>query len=29
MKYKIVFTEKAKRQLKKIDKYTASLILGG
>ncbi len=28
MKYKIIFTDKAKKQLKKIDKYTASLILG-
>lgn len=28
MTYKIVFTEKAKKQLKKIDKYTASLIIG-
>ncbi len=28
MKYKVIFTEKAKKQLKKIDKYTASLIIG-
>ena len=28
MKYKVVFTDKAKRQLKKIDKYTSSLIIG-
>ena len=28
MTYKIVFTERAKKQLKKIDKYTASLIIG-
>ena len=28
MKYKIIFTEKAKKQLKKLDKYTSSLILG-
>lgn len=28
MKYKVVFTEKAKKQLKKLDKHTASLILG-
>ena len=28
MKFKIVFTEKAKKQLKKLDKYTASLIIG-
>ena len=28
MKFEIVFTEKAKKQLKKLDKYTASLIIG-
>ena len=28
MKFRIVFTERAKRQFKKIDKYTASLIIG-
>lgn len=28
MKYKVVFTERAKKQLKKLDKYTASLLLG-
>ena len=28
MKYRVVFTEKAKKQIKKIDKYTASLIIG-
>lgn len=28
MKYKVVFTELAKKQLKKIDKYVASLIIG-
>lgn len=28
MTYKIVFTERAKKQLKKIDKYTAALIIG-
>ena len=28
MKYRIVFTDKAKKQLKKLDKYTASLIIG-
>lgn len=27
MQYRIVFTEKAKKQLKKIDKYTAALII--
>lgn len=27
MKYRIVFTDKAKKQLKKLDKYTASLII--
>ena len=28
MKYKIIFTEKAIKQLKKMDKYTAALIIG-
>lgn len=28
MKYKVMFTNEAKKQLKKIDKYVASLILG-
>ena len=28
MKYKVIFTEKAKKQLKKMDKYTAALIIG-
>lgn len=28
MKYKVVFTERAKKQLRKLDKYTASLLLG-
>lgn len=28
MKYKVVFTELAKKQLKKLDKYVASLIIG-
>ena len=27
-KYKVVFTDRAKKQLKKMDKYTASLIIG-
>ena len=28
MKYKIRFTDRAKKQLKKLDKYTVSLIIG-
>ena len=28
MKYKIVFSEKALKQLKKLDKYISALILG-
>lgn len=28
MKYKVVFTEGAKKQLKKLDKHIASLIIG-
>ncbi|MBQ9266904.1 MAG: type II toxin-antitoxin system RelE/ParE family toxin [Clostridia bacterium] len=28
MRYRVVFTERAKKQLKKLDKYTASLIMG-
>lgn len=28
MKYKVVFTEREKKQLKKLDKYTAALLLG-
>lgn len=28
MKYSILFTERAKKQLKKLDKHTSSLILG-
>ncbi len=28
MKYKVIFTEKAKKELKKLDKYTAALIIG-
>lgn len=27
MKYKVAFTEKAKKQLKKLDKHTSSLII--
>ena len=28
MKYKVLFAERAKRDLKKMDKHTAALILG-
>lgn len=28
MTYRVEFTERAKKELKKLDKYTASLILG-
>lgn len=28
MKYKVVFTDKAKKALKKLDKYTSALIIG-
>lgn len=28
MKYKVIFTDRAKRQLKKLDKYISSLIIG-
>lgn len=28
MYYKVVFTDRAKKQLKKLDKYTAALIIG-
>ncbi|MDO4772735.1 MAG: type II toxin-antitoxin system RelE/ParE family toxin [Bacillota bacterium] len=28
MSFRVVFTETAKKQLKKMDRYTASLILG-
>lgn len=28
MKYKVIFTDRAKRQLKKLDKFIASLIIG-
>lgn len=28
MKYKIIFTDKAKKQLKKLDKPTSALIIG-
>ena len=28
MKYKILFTERAKKQLKKLDKYIVALIIG-
>lgn len=28
MKYKVVFTDRAKKQLKKLDKHTSSLIIG-
>ena len=28
MNYKLVFTDKAKKQLKKLDKHTAALIIG-
>lgn len=28
IKYKIVFTDRAKKQLKKLDKHVASLIIG-
>lgn len=28
MTYKVLFSENAKKQIKKLDKYTASLIIG-
>ena len=28
MQYKVIFTEKAKKQLKKLDKHIAALIIG-
>lgn len=28
MNYRIVFTDRAKKQLKKLDKHTSSLIIG-
>ena len=28
MKYKVIFTEKAKKQLKKLDKHISALIIG-
>ena len=28
MNYKLVFTDRAKKQLKKLDKHTAALIIG-
>ena len=28
MKYKILFTDKAKKQLKKLDKHISALIIG-
>lgn len=28
MSYKVIFTEEAKKELKKLDKHTASLIIG-
>lgn len=28
MKYKVVFSDRAKKQLKKLDKYVASLVIG-
>lgn len=28
MRYRVVLTEKAKKELKKLDQYTASLIIG-
>lgn len=28
MKYKVVFSDRAKKELKKLDKYVASLIIG-
>ena len=28
MKYNVVFTDRAKKQIKKLDKHTASLIIG-
>lgn len=28
MKYKVIFTERAKKQLKKIDKHISALIIG-
>ena len=28
MQYKVIFTERAKKQLKKLDKYIAALIIG-
>jgi len=27
MRYKIIFTEKAKKELKKLDKYVSALII--
>lgn len=29
MEYQVIFTDKAKKQLKKLDKSTASLIIDG
>jgi mRNA interferase RelE/StbE len=28
LKYKVVFSDRAKKQLKKLDKYVASLVIG-
>ena len=28
MQYKVIFTERAKKQLKKLDKHIAALIIG-
>lgn len=28
MKYKVLFTDRAKKQLKKLDKHTSALIIG-
>lgn len=28
MKYKVIFTEKAQKQLKKLDRQTSALIIG-
>ena len=28
MKYRVLFSDRARKQLKKIDKYTSSLIIG-
>ena len=28
MKYKVIFSDKAKKEIRKLDKYTAALIVG-